>query len=537
MSAPTTSRPRWVQTPRSAFTYEALVARLQVAAAPASYLAWLIPLVITVIAGAMRLVNLDAPHALTFDETYYVKDAYTMISHGHPMEWPDDPNQAFVDGKPAPLDSAEYVVHPPLGKWMIAVGMLLFGTDNGLGWRFSAAVVGTLAVLLVTLIAQRLFHSVTLGAVAGGLSAVDGHQLVLSRTSLLDIFQMFFIVAAFYALLLDRTHGRRMLARKVAAAVDPATGMPPPGFLDHGPWMAWRPWRLVFALALGGGLGVKWSMLSFVAVFCLLSVLWDLQARRVVGVRHWFTAGILRDGVPAFFLIIPLTVLTYVSTWWGWFATAGGYDRNWAAEHPGEGVDWLPAPLRSLWEYHRSAYEFHQGLSSPHSWESGPWTWLFAGRPVLFYYDGTEAGAPGCPTGSCATVVTDLPNPILWWAATLALLVVLLWWAGRRDWRAGAILAGMLAGFGPWFMYSQRTMFFFYTITFEPFMVLALTFVLALAVGGVGATVARRRAGLIGVTAFLALVVLVSAFFWPVWTGQTIPYEAWRLRLWMPSWG
>ena len=119
----------------------------------------------------------------------------------------------------------------------------------------------------------------------------------------------------------------------------------------------------------------------------------------------------------------------------------------------------------------------------------------------------------------------------------LSLLVVLLFWAGRRDWRTGAILAGMLAGFGPWFLYSQRTMFFFYTITFEPFMILSLTFVLALALGGVGASVARRRIGLIGVTAFLAVVVLVSAFFWPVWTGHTIPYEAWRLRLWMPSWG
>ncbi|MDN5824642.1 MAG: dolichyl-phosphate-mannose--protein mannosyltransferase [Arthrobacter sp.] len=537
MSALKTSRPVWIQTPRSAFTYRALTERLQGVIAPATRLTWMVPLVITIIAALMRLVNLDQPHALTFDETYYVKDAFTLISHGHEMEWPDDPNPAFLDGDPAPLDSPEYVVHPPLGKWMIAVGMLLFGTDRGLGWRFSAAVVGTLAVLLVTLIAQRLFNSVTLGAVAGGLSAVDGHQLVLSRTSLLDIFQMFFIVAAFYALLLDRSHGRRILARKVSAAVDPLTGVPPRAFLEHGPWMAWRPWRLVFAVLLGGGLGVKWSMLSFIAVFCLLSVLWDMQARRTVGIRRWFSAGILRDGIPAFFLIIPLTLATYVSTWAGWFITSGGYDRSWAADHPGEGVGWLPAPLRSLWEYHRSAYEFHQGLSSPHAWESGPWTWLFAGRPVLFHYNGSDAGDPGCPVGSCASVVTDLPNPVLWWAATLSLLVVLLFWAGRRDWRTGAILAGMLAGLGPWFLYSQRTMFFFYTITFEPFMILSLTFVLALALGGVGASVARRRIGLIGVTTFLALVVLVSAFFWPVWTGQTIPYEAWRLRLWMPSWG
>ncbi|MDN6201992.1 MAG: phospholipid carrier-dependent glycosyltransferase, partial [Micrococcaceae bacterium] len=107
MSALKTSRPVWIQTPRSAFTYRALTERLQGVIAPATRLTWMVPLVITIIAALMRLVNLDQPHALTFDETYYVKDAFTLISHGHEMEWPDDPNPAFLDGDPAPLDSPE----------------------------------------------------------------------------------------------------------------------------------------------------------------------------------------------------------------------------------------------------------------------------------------------------------------------------------------------------------------------------------------------------------------------------------------------
>ena len=156
---------------------------------------------------------------------------------------------------------------------------------------------------------------------------------------------------------------------------------------------------------------------------------------------------------------------------------------------------------------------------------------------MLFWIDTSVQGDPGCHASSCFAVVTDLPNPVIWWSATLALPVVLLFWIGRRDWRAGAALSGLLAGYLPWFAYPERTMFFTYTIAFGPFMVLALTYVLGLAAGGPGAPPDRRRAGLLAIGLFVALAVLVSAFFLPVWTGGTLPYELYRLRVWMPSWG
>jgi dolichyl-phosphate-mannose--protein O-mannosyl transferase len=31
-------------------------------------------------------------------------------------------------------------------------------------------------------------------------------------------------------------------------------------------------------------------------------------------------------------------------------------------------------------------------------------------------------------------------------------------------------------------------------------------------------------------------VLLVSAYFMPVWTAEQIPYDQWRWRMWMPSW-
>lgn len=273
----------------------------------------------------------------------------------------EDINEQFIAGDPRLTNEPSFVVHPPLGKWLIGLGMLLFGDFNGMGWRFSAALFGTLAVLLVTLSARQLFGSHYLAGIAGLLMAVDGHSIVMSRTALLDIFLMFFISAAFYALLKDRAHGRLSLAKKLAV---PAGNRPDDFLLTRGPMLWWRPWRLAAAVMLGCAVGVKWSALSFVAVFCVMAVLWDFSARRTAGIHKWFSSALARDGIYAFATMMPVVLLTYLSTWAGWFATNGGRYRHWAEEHPGEGISWLPAPLRSLWEYHQAGYTFHTGLGS-----------------------------------------------------------------------------------------------------------------------------------------------------------------------------
>lgn len=532
-TAPPQSPRRWAIAPERAFDLQVLRERLNGPAFSPGLWGWVVPLAVTVLAGILRFTNLQHPHLLIFDETYYVKDAYTMMQAGYELEWGEKPNPAFIAGNPEPKDTASFVVHPPLGKWLIAGGMWLFGTDNGLGWRFSAALFGTLSVLLVALVAQKLFSSIVLGGLAGVLAAIDGHQLVLSRTGLLDIFLMFFVLAGFWALLHDRFHGREKLARALAT-VD--GHLPDPRLLVYGPWLLWRPWRLLAGVMLGCAAGVKWSALSFIAVFGLMTVLWDLGARRRAGIRRWFAGGVLREGIPAFFTIIPTALAVYLATWTGWFVTSGGRYRQWAAENPSEAWGWVPDPLRSLVEYHRAAVTFHEGLSSPHGWESSPWSWLFAGRPVLFFYESRTNGEFGCMDANCVQGITDLPNPIIWWAATLSLLLVLFYWIGARDWRAGAILAAVAAGFLPWFAYPDRTMFFFYTLPFAPFMVLALVYVIGRFLPTESYSAWHRRRVMILLGMFVALCILVSAFFLPIWTGQMVTYETWRLHIWMPSW-
>jgi hypothetical protein len=34
----------------------------------------------------------------------------------------------------------------------------------------------------------------------------------------------------------------------------------------------------------------------------------------------------------------------------------------------------------------------------------------------------------------------------------------------------------------------------------------------------------------------LTAVLAVSAFFYPVWTAWVVPYDFWRLHMWLTSW-
>ncbi|WP_242511529.1 dolichyl-phosphate-mannose--protein mannosyltransferase [Pengzhenrongella frigida] len=493
---------------------------------------WLGPALVTVLAALARFPNLGRPHKLVFDETYYVKQAYTLLRVGYEARWGTDPNPAFEAGDvDTYLSRADYVVHPPVGKWMIALGMEVTGPTSSVGWRLSAAVVGTLSVFMLARIARRLFASTLLGTIAGGLLAVDGEAIVHSRTGLLDAFVMFFALAAFGALLIDREQARRRLAHLVAGRLDSGGAL-----TGWGPGLSIRWWQVVAGVLLGLAIGTKWSGLYFLAVFGLLTVAWDVSARRAVGVRQWLPAGILRDGVPAALTLVPLAAVTYLASWFSWFRSPGAYLRDWAATHPGEGVAWLPESLRSLWKYHGDMWEFHNNLATAHSYAAHPLGWPVQWRPTSFFYETPVPANAACGSDRCSQAITALGNPILWWGATVAIVAVVWWLVRTRDWRAGAALSGIVAGWLPWFAYAHRTIFTFYSIAFLPWMVLTLTYAIGKVLGNASDAPARRRRGVRWVAGYLTLVLVVSAFFYPVWTAQVVPYWFWRLHMWFSTW-
>ncbi|HEU4676734.1 MAG TPA: phospholipid carrier-dependent glycosyltransferase [Motilibacteraceae bacterium] len=481
---------------------------------------WLGPLLVAVLAGVLRFWRLGVPANKIFDEIYYATEGNSMLHYG--VEY------KIAEHVP------EFVVHPPVGKWVIAAGIWLFG-DNSFGWRAPIALLGTLSVLVLARVARRMFRSTALGCAAGLLLAVDGQHYVESRTALLDLTLSAFALFAFAALVVDRDRSRARLAGVVERSAEGG----PDRLGRFGPGLGLRPWRLVAGLMLGLACATKWNGVFFLAVFGLMTVLWDLGARRAAGVRRPWLGTLLRDALPAFVSLVVVSLAVYLVSWTGWFRSdpAHAYDRGWAATRPASGLGSLvPDALRSLWHYHAEMLHFNTTLHAFHPYKSNPWGWPVLARPVSFFYEQPVQGDRGCQVDKCSQAITAIGNPVVWWGGTLALLLLLLLWAGTRDWRAGAVLAGVVAGWVPWFDFQSRTIFSFYAVAFVPYLVLALVLALSLVAGPPGASLTRRRWGGAAAGAVVALAAVNFAWMYPVLSAVVIPYSDWAARMLLPSW-
>ena len=495
---------------------------------------WGAPLLVTLLAGILRFWNLGHPHSLVFDETFYVKDAWTLLQNGYESSWPADSDAAFNRGDTSGfLDDPSYVVHPPLGKWMIALGLAVFGAGDSVGWRISTAIVGTLAVLLLMLIARRLFASTVLAVLAGFLFAIDGQAIVMSRVAILDNSVMLFTLLGFGCVLLDRTRHERVLGARVAAAR--AAGRNP----AWGPVIWWRPWVLAAGLSFGLASGVKWSGFYFLAAFGLYLIVVDALTRRRLGLGLWTSAAVLKQGPATFLLFVPPAIAVYVASWTNWFVTDNGYYRHWAdqASNAWTGAfAWVPPVWQSFVHYQQSIYTFHVGLTQPHPYSANPLGWLAMTRPTSMWYASPGAGEEGCIAEPCSQAITSIANPVIWWAAVAALLYLVYRLARYREWRVGLILMGVVAGYLPWLLYTERTVFQFYTIVFLPYLLLGLAFVIGLVLGSAEDETWRRSRGIALTAVFLLSAVLLSVFWYPLWSAMTVPYWFWMLHSWLPTW-
>jgi dolichyl-phosphate-mannose--protein O-mannosyl transferase len=422
------------------------------------------PLVIALGSFLLRIFDIATIKSLIFDEIYYVDGARDFLKYG-----------VEVSGS-----QPEFVVHPPVGKWMIASGIKLFG-DNALGWRFTTALVGSLMILIVALIAHRLFYSPLLTALASGLMAVDGLALVHSRTALLDNFLAFFILIATYF------------------------------FISRRYW-----WTGLF---LGVALATKWSALYFIMIFALIAL---YRAFTYNSGKDLIRPTISRIGAFGF-----LPIIVYVTSWWGWFASSRGWDRNHSSH-----------PISSFIFYHQEMLNFHTGLSEKHPYQANPWSWLIMGRPTSFFYQTPTT----CGADSCSQEVLALGTPLLWWSGTIAIAIVLGFWVRSlltRNFDPGVtiIVAGIAAGYLPWFFFQQRTVFSFYAIVFQPFMVLALVYCARLFLTSLRRKSDRAyRTGEFILFGAFILIAINFIYFLPLYLGEVIPYESWHAHMWFASW-
>ncbi len=538
---------------------------------------WLAAIGAALLAFAMRVWHVGTPDRFAFDETYYAKDAWAMANHGFVQNYLDKVDgqrvdQAILAGRTQGIwdDGPSMIVHPEVGKWLIALGEKAFGMD-AFGWRIASVVAGSLMVLVLVRLTRRLTGSTLLGLFAGLLMAFDGLQFVLSRLALLDIFLALFLLCAVSCVVNDRDWHRRRLAR----LIDPTAPGPP----RWGPVLGvlWRPWLLLAGVCFGLGIGTKWTAAYPLAAFGVLVWVWSAGARRSFGVRHSLVKAAVVDGLPAFVQLVLVAFCVYVATWTGWLVHADQYEQNlsstqytgfqqelpctgrgddretnnvsdddarWptATEPDASGLGEVVQSLRSLWYYHRDVYTFHTHYlnCSSHPYQSQPSGWLLDNRPVGVATDlDVQPGELGCTAAKgsvCYRQVLLLGTPLLWWGACLALVAAAVLWVGTRDWRYGVALTGVLSTWLPWLQYDDRPIFIFYAIACLPFMLLAIALVVGRLIGPSRLPSRRRTVGVVVAGSFFVLVLLNFAYFYPLFTYDVIPRASWLNRMWFHRW-
>ncbi len=495
-------------------------------------------LAVAAIAGGVRFWDLSQPHGVVFDEVYYPKAACIYLGWSDRVCEVNSSDEKYW--REHEWDVGSWV-HPPLGKWTMAMGIEVFGMRD-FGWRFMSALEGTLIAVFVAMMAQMLFARPVWTFVAGLLLAVEDLNVVMSRVGLLDIHLAFWVTLGFLFLLLDR----RWIERRTPHEPVPMQVPGPDGTLalvtprwSKLPSPVWRPWRFAAGAALGAACAVKWSGITALVAAVVISYVWE-TSRRHRGDTGWGRAfgravALETFGLALALLIVPAAI--YLAAWIPWFNHFGWNLSAWW-HHQAD-----------MWRYHAelkaTALEAGTDHYTPtHPYYSRPWTWLIPLRPVSFYVK---------DLGPDIRQILAIGNPAILIASLVSIPFTGLAWWRQRDWRAGFVLLPFLIQYLAWFAVS-RPQFFFYLLPCTPFMVLSVTYMLRM-LSDLRLVIRDEESGQVAINpetgapavserhlyrpvVWIYLLVAVGMFVWffPVLTGMRISDAHWRAIVWFRGW-
>ena len=396
-----------------------------------------------------------------FDEIYHARTALENIEGIYPYE----------------------VSHPPLGKLIIAMGIMLFGMTP-FGWRFSGALFGVLMLPVMYVFIKKLFGRSSIAACGTAIFAFDFMHFVQTRIATIDTYAVFFILLMYLFMYLYITGGRlRHLA---------LSGV----FFGLG---AASKWTCIYA---GAGLAVIWALHWIVRAHHRKD---DERGGDLFG-KFLCNCGFC----VVFFVLVP-AVIYYVSY----------YHYGAAKGLTGIGAFFTKEYAQIVLDNQTFMFTYHSGVTASHPYSSRWYQWVLDIRPILYYLD---YGTDGTRQSFGAFV-----NPILCWAGLIALFVLGYEAAAKRDRRAAFILIGYLAQLLPW-VFITRITFEYHYFACTVFLVLALGYVIAL----MRQWNQRWRVYAVGMA---VLCVAVFIMFYPALSGMRVDNAAAsRLLRWLPTW-
>lgn len=481
-------------------------------------------LAIMALSFALHFWGLGRFNMLVFDEIYYVKYANNYLT-----------NQPLFDA------------HPPLGKYMIAVGMWLgshiLGKDlNSLSgtaiyplvYRWMNAFTGSFFPLVVGGIAYLLSKRRSYTLIASLFMAVDGLFLVESRYALINIYLvMFGLLGQLFLLIALANRGKNR-----------------------------QFWLFFSGISLGASVAVKWNGLGFLLGIYILWVLASfLQLFRKnqpvslpeIPIQQFkgkpIKESILQNlseinflQIVFFFAVVPAIIYALI---------------------------WIPHleinKDSNFVKVHQQMMGFHQGMKSGpkvHPYCSSWYTWPLVIRPVVYLFEKSAtsskaAALPALPPGikDVSYAVYGMGNPVLWWLSSLAIVLLIglllkrvwLWLEtasnqgnyqinyydyfpqSKELWLVAYVVINWSAHFLPWIKVTRCTFIYLY-MSAAVFAFLGLAWLVDRWLQSY-----QPRLRIMGVTVIF-LVLAAFVFCLPIFLGLPLTLPQYQLRIWLKSW-
>lgn len=322
----------------------------------------------------LRLIRLNIPSRVYFDETYYAAAAKNYLNFTPDGNW----------------------VHPPLGKMLISTGILFLG-DNPWGWRVPSAVFGSLMIIIIYLLAEKMFKNKFSACCAAALLAICPLSLAQSRIAMLDVYLSFFILAGFYFLYLYIDASKKTNMTLALAMI-------------------------FFALSLC----CKWS-----GIFAVAGAL-------IILVYHKYFTGNREKKISADFPAILMSFLIVIFT-----VYLASYIPFFMQKHS----------FHLFINNHISSIKFHYEPSFKHAYLSHAWSWPFLIRPVWYFFENFS-------TDKFIGVIC-MGNPFVWLTFLPIYAYLIIKFFKTRENNLFFIITGYFLLYFPWFISLKGGFFYY----------------------------------------------------------------------------
>ena len=420
---------------------------------------------------ASRATNLNGTY---FDEIYHGRTAYEMIHKLYCYE----------------------NTHPPLGKELIAVGVLIFGMCP-FGWRFMGTLFGVLMVPIIYNFSKKFFKETWISIVTTILFTFDFMHFVQTRISTIDVYVTLFIMLSYFFM---------YCYTRIS-------------FFDT------KLSKTLIPLGLCGfSMGLSWAS-KWTGIYSAIGLAIIFFAQMIRRFREYIYAAKNPGGKTGeishqyivknfhkkliitllwccvFFIVVPavIYVLSYIPF-------NDGTDRG---------------LIQKVIEAQKTMYNYHSNLDATHPYGSKWYQWPIMYRPIWYY--------SGVVSDTVREGISAFGNPLVWWAGIPAFAFMLYRMFVKKDRKAAFLSVGYLSQYAPWFKVT-RVVFIYHYFPSVPFVTVMVGYSMYLIVKKYPKV--RKLAYV-----YTALAVGLFIMFYPVLSGTptTIHYVTTYLK-WFENW-